>query len=123
MTKFLLAAILLFSTLSATEVTAAEADTSTTLKRQVTTMLAGKPQFDELEAPLAGRVRDQWPNVRPAMQQFGALKSIVFQSSNNDGDLYLVTYQNAVTNWLIKLSSNGKVETLRFWPASTNNQY
>lgn len=101
---------------------AAERDTSATLAREVKSMLAGTPIFSDLEAPLAQRVRDQWPSVWPRLQQFGSLQSIKYQESVPDGDFYLVTCEHATTRWLIFLSSSGKVQTLRFFPVEAAGQ-
>lgn len=66
---------------------------------------------------LANRMRPQLAALQPVVQGFGALGEIELQGPNNGASQFLVTFENAVTQWVIGLSEDGRISALLFRPA------
>jgi hypothetical protein len=66
---------------------------------------------------LAGRLRPQLPTLRPIVQGFGALELIESQGLTNGAAQFLVTFENAATQWVVGLNDEGLVSALLFRPA------
>jgi septal ring-binding cell division protein DamX len=66
---------------------------------------------------LANRLRPQLPTLRPIVQGFGALELIEPQGLSNGANQFLVTFENAATQWIVGLNDEGRVSALLFRPA------
>ncbi|WP_029415174.1 hypothetical protein [Brevundimonas bacteroides] len=66
---------------------------------------------------LANRLRPQLPTLRPIVQGFGALELIEPQGLSNGANQFLVTFENAATQWIVGLNEEGRVSALLFRPA------
>lgn len=66
---------------------------------------------------LANRLRPQLAALRPVVQGFGALGEIELQGPNNGASQFLVTFENALTQWVVGLSEDGRISALLFRPA------
>lgn len=66
---------------------------------------------------LANRLRPQLPTLRPIVQGFGALELIEPQGLSNGANQFLVTFENAATQWILGLNDEGRVAALLFRPA------
>lgn len=73
---------------------------------------------DALFTPeLANRLRPQLTTLRPVVQGFGEIGQIEPQGVSNGATQFLVTFENAVTQWVVGLSDEGRVSALLFRPA------
>lgn len=66
---------------------------------------------------LAERLRPQLAALKPVVEGFGPLGEIELQGPNNGASQFLVTFDNAVTQWVIGLSEDGRISALLFRPA------
>lgn len=66
---------------------------------------------------LANRLRPQLATLRPIVQGFGELGMIEAQGLSNGANQFLVTFENAATQWIIGLNGEGRVAALLFRPA------
>lgn len=66
---------------------------------------------------LANRLRPQLTTLRPIVQGFGELGTIEAQGLSNGANQFLVTFENAATQWIIGLNDEGRVAALLFRPA------
>ncbi len=73
---------------------------------------------DALFTPeLASRLRPQLSTLRPVVQGFGEIGQIEPQGVSNGATQFLVTFENAVTQWVVGLNDEGRVSALLFRPA------
>lgn len=80
------------------------------LKRLLESVRTGKPNYEEMEAPLAKVVRDQMPLMQPHLEKLGAVQSIRFHGVGAAGwDSYDVQHEHGSSQWRIALSSDGKI--------------
>lgn len=80
------------------------------LSRLLESVRAGKPNYEEMDAPLARAVRDQMPIMQPHLEKLGAVQSVQFQGVGNAGwDSYHVQHENGSWQWRIALSPDGKI--------------
>lgn len=68
-------------------------------------------------ADLAGRLRPQLATLRPIVQEFGAMGEIEPQGLSNGANQFLVTFENAITQWVVGLNEDGRISALLFRPA------
>lgn len=95
-----------------------EADVAEGLLRAVIADLAGGRIDAALFTPdLAGRLTPQLPQLQPVVQGFGALGPIAPQGVVNGANQFLVTFDNAETQWVIGLNEEGRISALLFRPA------
>jgi hypothetical protein len=68
------------------------------------------PQF-------AAVTRQQLPQLKQMIAQFGALQSVKFTGVGPGGaDIYEVVFEHARTEWRISLATDGKIQGLLFRP-------
>jgi hypothetical protein len=95
-----------------------EADVAEGLLRAVIADLAaGRIEADLFTPALAGRLTPQLPQLRSVVQGFGALGPIAPQGIVNGANQFLVTFDNAETQWVIGLNEDGRISALLFRPA------
>ena len=95
-----------------------EADVAEGLLRAVIADLAaGRIEADLFTPDLAGRLTPQLPQLQPVVRGFGALGPIEAQGVTDGANQFLVTFDNAVTQWVIGLNEEGRISALLFRPA------
>lgn len=95
-----------------------EADVAEGLLRAVIADLAaGRIEPDLFTPDLAGRLTPQLPQLRSVVQGFGALGPIAPQGVVNGANQFLVTFDDAETQWVIGLNEDGRISALLFRPA------
>lgn len=88
-----------------------------TLRTLIAEMQAGEPDYSRMTDTIAAAVREQSAAMRPVIDGFGALVTVDFMGSQNDIDVFNVTFANAATQWLIGINPEGKISALLFRPA------
>lgn len=87
------------------------------LRAQIAGAQAGTMAYDAMSDTLAAAVREQEAAVLPLFQQLGALQTVIHSGVENGADLFTVTFENAVTQWVIAMNPEGKIAALLFRPA------
>lgn len=95
----------------------ADAASEEVLRDIIAELQAGALDYGRMTDSLAAAVREQEAVVTPLVQGFGALITVDFAGSQDDIDVFNVTFANAATQWLIGLNPEGKVSALLFRPA------
>lgn len=98
---------------SPAKIAAAEA----ALRKTITAMQAGSPNYADMSDDLAAKVREQSAAILPLFQQLGALESLRHQGAQDSAELFRVNFANAPTEWIIALNAEGKIVALLFRPA------
>lgn len=81
------------------------------LRRLVTAIAAGKPNYDEMSPELADVIRQQLPKLQGTVSGLGAIQAVEFRGVGNQGwDIYEVKQEHGSTQWRIVLASNGRIE-------------
>lgn len=88
-----------------------------TLRAIISSIQAGQLDYDLMTPGLATKVREQEATVTPLVQGFGALEAVRHVAVENGADLFLATFADQATQWIIGLNAEGKVELLLFRPA------
>lgn len=65
---------------------------------------------------LGGRMRQLAPEVTPLIKSFGAVRSVDFQAAEGDAQLFRITFDNKVTEWMILFDPEDRIAGLRFRP-------
>lgn len=89
----------------------------TILKKTIAAMQAGSPNYADMSADLAGKVREQSTAITPLIQSFGAVSSVTHVGVENGAELFLVEFANQRTQWIIAQDDGGKIVALLFRPA------
>ena len=95
------------------KVAAAEAMLRTT----IAAFQAGTPNYSDMTADLADKVRQQAPSITPIFAQLGALGDIAHVGAEDGAELFMVGFANAPTQWIIAQNEQGKIIALLFRPA------
>ena len=66
---------------------------------------------------LAAQIRQQSAQVGPLLKSFGEVKTIEYQRQEGPAELFKVTFDNQVTEWLIGFDADNKIAALLFRPA------
>ncbi|MFN7127429.1 MAG: hypothetical protein ACK4OJ_00040 [Brevundimonas sp.] len=65
---------------------------------------------------LATRMRQLSPEISPLIKSFGAVRTVEFQKAEGDAQLFRVTFDNKVTEWMILFDPEDRIAGLRFRP-------
>ena len=65
---------------------------------------------------LATRMRQLSPEISPLIKSFGAVRTVEFQKAEDEAQLFRVTFDNKVTEWMILFDPEDKIAGLRFRP-------
>lgn len=87
------------------------------LRKTVAAIQAGEANYADMSPDLAGKVRERAAEITPLIQSFGALQSVSHAGTENGAELFLVTFANQPTQWIIALNQ-GKIVALLFRPAT-----
>lgn len=66
---------------------------------------------------LAAKIREQSAQVTPLIKSFGAVKTIAYQREEGQAQLFRVTFDNQITEWMIGFDADDKIAALLFRPA------
>ena len=75
--------------------------------------------YSDFTADLATKIRAQEAQVTPLIKSFGAIKTVEARGQENGADLFRVTFDNQVTEWLIGFDAEDKIALLLFRPAES----
>jgi len=87
------------------------------LRIVIADLAAGRFDPELFTEELGSQIRPQLPTLRPVVQGFGAIGPIDAQGVANGTNQFLVTFENAVTQWVIGLNEDGRISALLFRPA------
>jgi hypothetical protein len=86
------------------------AGTEAALRKLANALVAGQPNYEDLEPPIANAVRAQQPYMKPMMESLGAVQAVEFLKVGEGGwDVFRVRYANGSLLWRIALSPAGKI--------------
>ena len=68
---------------------------------------------------LGTQIRQQEAQVTPLIKGFGAVKSVEYVKQEGEGQMFKVTFDNQVTEWLIGFDADDKIAALLFRPAQS----
>jgi len=89
----------------------------TMLKRTISAMQTGTPNYSDMSPDLGAKVRAQATTVTPVVQGFGVLQSVKHVGHQNGAELFDVVFAQQATQWVIGLGEDGKIVVLLFRPA------
>jgi len=92
--------------------------TQAAVTHAVTALLAGKPDYSQMEPELARRVRAE-QSFLPQLQSLGPIQSLAFSGVGPTGnDVYIARHADGASRWAIGLGGDGKIRTLQAssWP-------
>lgn len=85
------------------------------LRALFASLLAGKPNYDQMGPRLAEATRTQLAQLEAGAQHYGAIQSLDFRGVGNMGeDVYEVHHEHGISRWRIALSPDGKVQSALF---------
>lgn len=92
--------------------------TEGSLRRYIESLEKGTPNYEEMGATQAQKVRDQLPDILANIKRLGAFKSLTFKSVSPDGtDIYEAEFEHGKAEGrMAPLTSDGKVELRGFRP-------
>jgi hypothetical protein len=91
--------------------------TEAAIRRDIQDLQLGNPNYDLMSAQLAEVTRQQLPQLKTMITQFGALQSVSFKGVGQGGaDIYEVKFERATTEWRVTLGPGGKIQSLTFRP-------
>lgn len=93
------------------------AATEAALTATIAAAQSGTMNYDDMTPGLAEQVRSRSATLTPIIQGFGAMKSVEHRGRENGAELFLVTFENAVTQWIVGLGPEDKIAALLFRPA------
>jgi CubicO group peptidase (beta-lactamase class C family) len=85
------------------------------IRRGIDELRLGQPKYELMSASLADVTRQQLPQLKAMMLQFGAVESITFKGVGPGGaDIYEVKFEHGSTEWRIMMEPDGKVASVGF---------
>ena len=91
-------------------------DREASLRRYITSLQAGSPNYDDMDPTLAAAVRQNLPQLIGLIKSLGALQAIDFDHGDANGsDVYHVTFERGKAEWTVgELTADGKAKSRRF---------
>ena len=87
--------------------------TEAAVRRSIQELQRGEPNYDLMSPQLAEATRQQLPQLKSMLTQFGALQSVSFKGVAPGGaDIYEVKFEHATTEWRVMVGPDGKTEGL-----------
>jgi hypothetical protein len=88
------------------------------LRRTIGELQTGELNYDLMAPAFADVARQQLPQLKAMVGQFGALQSVTFKSVDpqTGADVFSVKFANASTEWRILLGADGKTAGMFFRP-------
>ncbi len=91
--------------------------TEAALRRTIEELRLGEPKYELMSAALANVTRQQLPQLKSTITQFGAVQSVTFKGVGPAGaDIYEVKFEQGSTEWRILLDADGKAASVGFRP-------
>lgn len=88
------------------------------LRRLLTSLAQGAPDYDELGTRFATIVRSRLPELRARAESLGALKEVTFKGVEPNGaDRYEVTFELDSREYQVLLDTNSRIDAIQFAPA------
>lgn len=75
--------------------------------------------YSDFTSDTGTKIKAQEAQVTPLIKSFGAIKTIEARGQENGADLFRVTFDNQVTEWLIGFDAENKIALLLFRPAES----
>jgi CubicO group peptidase (beta-lactamase class C family) len=87
----------------------------TAVRRLMTELASGKPDYDQMSPRFADQTRRQVEQLQKLVLQLGAVKSVTFLQVRPDGtDVYRVACERGAAEWGILLSADAKTDDASF---------
>ena len=87
------------------------------VRRLVEELRTGQPKYELMTPSFADVTRQQLPQLRTIITQFGAVLSVMFKGVGQGGaDIYEVKFERGSSEWRITLEPDGKVGGVVFSP-------
>jgi len=91
--------------------------TESELRRHITELIAGTPDFGRMGPELTEATRQALPQIQSLLRPLGALQSLQFKGVGPAGaDIYDVKFEHGTVQWKIQLTQDGKIGTSFFGP-------
>lgn len=91
--------------------------TEAAVRRTIQELQLGQPNHDLMSPQLADITRQQLPQLKSAIEQFGMVQSVTFKGVGPGGvDIYEVKFEHATTQWSVVLGPDGKTQGVFFRP-------
>jgi len=91
--------------------------TESELRRHITELIAGTPDFGRMGPELTEATRRALPQIQSLLTPLGALQSLQFKGVGPAGaDIYDVKFEHGTVQWKIQLTQDGKIGTSFFGP-------
>lgn len=103
--------------MSAEATATAIADAEAALRIVIEQLKAGEIEPSLYTPGLAARLRAQLATIRPMLASYGALLTIEAQGTRDGSAQFLVTFEEAATQWMIGLDDAGLIAAVLFRPA------
>jgi hypothetical protein len=75
--------------------------------------------YSDFTTNLAAQIRQQEAQVKPLIKGFGAVKTVEYVKQEGEAQMFRVTFDNQVTEWLIGFDAEDKIAALLFRPAES----
>ena len=95
------------------------AATEAALKKTIEAAQNGTFNYADMTDSLASQIRGRADTFVPLVQGFGALQAVEHAGSQDGMEMFLVTFDEALTQWIIGLDADEKIVGLLFRPAET----
>jgi CubicO group peptidase (beta-lactamase class C family) len=91
--------------------------TEAAIKRSIEELRSGEPRYDLMSPALAEVTRQQLPQLKGTITQFGAVQSVTFKSvAPNGADIFEVKFEHGSSEWRIILDADGKTQGIGLRP-------
>lgn len=89
------------------------------IRNTIAAFRTGKPNYDQMEQPLADAVKQQSATLASGLEQLGALKTLEYQGWVPQASgvfRFEAGFERGKAQWLIGFGEGGKIQTLWFKP-------
>jgi len=92
-------------------------DSEAALRGHIAQIQRGEIDDGSLAYGMAASIRAMLPQIRPDMVALGPVVAVAFEGVGPDGmDIYRVTHAHGARRWRIRLTSEGRIESMWFSP-------
>ena len=75
--------------------------------------------YSDFTTGLGAQIRQQEAQVIPLIKGFGAIKTVQYVKQEGEAQMFKVTFDNQVTEWMIGFDAEDKIAALLFRPAES----
>jgi len=80
------------------------------LRRVIDELRSGEPKYELMSPAFADLTRQQLPQLKGLLAQFGAVETVTFKGVGAGGaDIYELKFEHASSEWRITLAADGKI--------------